>query len=102
MVLTPAGRISRYFYGITFPPRDLRLGLVEASAEKIGSTVDQILLLCYHYDPATGKFAPVMAVLRAAGVLTVFALSALIIFLVRRTRRGAEQWDEEIKVGGAV
>ncbi|HYY96826.1 MAG TPA: SCO family protein [Pyrinomonadaceae bacterium] len=102
MVATPEGRLSHYFYGIEYSPKDLRLALVEASKGSIGSPVDELILYCYHYDPSTGKFAPVMAVLRAAGVLTVFALAALIIFLVRRTRRNAERWDEEIKVGGAV
>ncbi|PYS75621.1 MAG: SCO family protein, partial [Acidobacteria bacterium] len=87
---------------IDYSPKDLRLALVESSEGKIGSPVDALILYCYHYDPATGKFAPVMAVLRAAGVLTVAGLLALILFLVRRTRRNAERWDEEIGVGGAV
>jgi len=56
MVLTPEGKLSRYFYGIQYPERDLRLGLVEASEGKIGSPVDQVLLFCYHYDPHTGKY----------------------------------------------
>ena len=56
MLLTPDGKLSRYFYGVTYPERDLRLGLVEASQGKIGSPVDQILLFCYHYDPHTGKY----------------------------------------------
>ena len=56
VILTPQGRISRYFYGIQFPARDLRLGLVEASADKIGSPTDEVLLYCFHYDPATGKY----------------------------------------------
>ena len=56
MVTTPHGKLSRYFYGIEYAPRDLRLGLIESSANKIGSPVDQLLLYCYHYDPATGKY----------------------------------------------
>ena len=68
MVLTPEGRLSRYFYGVEYAPRDVRLGLVEASQNKIGSPVDQILLFCYHYDPATGKYgAVVMNMVRFAG-----------------------------------
>ena len=59
MILTPDGRLSRYFYGVEYAPRDLRLGLVEASQNKIGTPVDQILLFCYHYDPATGKYGAV-------------------------------------------
>jgi protein SCO1/2 len=102
MVATPEGKLSHYFYGIDYSPKDLRLALVESSRGKIGSPVDALILYCYHYDPATGKFAPVMATLRAAGVLTVAGLVALILFLVRRTRRNAERWDEEIGVGGTV
>jgi len=56
MILTPEGRLSRYFYGVEFAPRDVRLGLVEASANKIGNPVDEALLFCFHYDPATGKY----------------------------------------------
>ena len=61
MVLTPQGHISRYFYGVDFPPKDLRMGLVEASQDKIGNAVDQVLLYCYHYDPATGKYGAVVS-----------------------------------------
>ena len=100
MVATPEGRLSHYFYGIEYSPKDLRLALVEASEGRIGSPVDELILYCYHYDPATGKFAPVMAVLRVAGVLTVFGVVALILLLVRRTRRNQERWDEELGVGG--
>jgi protein SCO1 len=96
MVATPEGRLSHYFYGIEYSPKDLRLALVESSKGQIGTPVDELILYCYHYDPATGRFAPVMAVLRAAGVLTVFGVVALIVFLVRLTRRK----EEEIKVGG--
>src|SRR5256885_1804025 len=56
MVLTPSGKISRYLFGIEYPPRDLRLALVEASAGKVGTLADQVLLLCYHYDAATGRY----------------------------------------------
>ena len=66
MILTPGGRVSRYFYGVEYAPRDVRLGLVEASHSKIGNPVDQILLFCYHYDPATGKYgAAAVNLLRA-------------------------------------
>jgi protein SCO1/2 len=102
MVATPAGRLSHYFYGIEYSPKDLRLALVEASEGKIGSPVDALILYCYHYDPAAGKFAPVMGVLRAAGVLTVLGLVALLFYLRRVTRRRAERWEEQIGVGGAA
>ncbi len=88
MILTPQGKISRYFYGIEYAPMDLRLGLVEASANKIGSLVDQVLLRCYHYDPVTGKYTlAVMNVLRLAGVTTVLILSSFVLVMFRRERR---------------
>ena len=87
VLMTPQGRISRYFYGIEFPGRDLRLGLVEASANKIGSPTDQVLLYCFHYDPATGKYsASILNFVRAGGVLTVVALAGMVWFLCRRAR----------------
>ena len=86
MVLTPEGKVSKYFYGVNYNPRDVRFGLEEASANKIGSPVDQILLLCYHYDPATGKYGVVvMRVLRIFGAATVFGICGMILFLRRRT-----------------
>lgn len=88
IVLTPQGRISRYFYGLDYSPTDLRLSLVEASANKIGSLVDQVLLRCYHYDPITGKYTlAVMNVLRVAGVTTVLILGTVLVVMLRR-----EQW----------
>lgn len=88
VVLTPQGRISRYFYDVKFSPRDLRLGLVEASQNKIGSPIDQILLLCFHYDPNEGKYgATIMAMVRLGGVLTMLGLSGLLCFLWKRTPR---------------
>ena len=90
MILTPAGRITRYFYGIEYPTRDVRLGLVEASSERIGTPTDQVLLYCFHYDPTTGKYAlVVMNVLRLAGVITVGALATFMIVMFRRDFRAA-------------
>jgi len=87
MVLTPEGRIGRYLYGIEYKPRDLRLGLVEASEHKIGSPVDAIMLFCYHYDPMTGKYGLVITnVIRTLGSATVLGLVALIFLLVRHDR----------------
>jgi protein SCO1/2 len=102
MVATPQGRLSHYFYGIDYAPRDLRLALVEASEGKIGSPVDSLLLFCYHYDPASGRFAPVMGVLRAAGVLTVAGVVALLLYLRRKSKRREETWERELSVGGPV
>jgi protein SCO1 len=89
MLLTPAGKLARYFYGISYPTRDLRLGLVEASHEKIGSPIDQILLYCYHYDPATGRYGLLISrVIKAAGALTVLSLGLVIAILFRRENYG--------------
>ncbi len=106
MVATPEGRLSHYFYGIEYAPKDLRLALVEASAGRIGSPVDQLLLYCYHYDPTTGKYGPViMNILRVLGVGTVAGVVALVLVLRRRERRrrdGDDDWDQTVNVGGAA
>ena len=84
-VATPQGKLARYFYGIEYAPRDLRLGLIEASENKIGSPVDQLLLYCYHYDPATGKYgAVVMNMIRLGGIATMVAMVTLLLLLHRR------------------
>lgn len=88
MVVTPQGNVARYFYGVEYATRDLRLALVEAADGKIGSPVDQLLLYCYHYDPTTGKYGLlIMHVIRLAGVATVFALGGFIIAMLLRDRR---------------
>jgi len=87
MILTPQGRIARYFYGVQYPGRDFRLGLVEASEGKIGTPTDHALLYCYQYDPATGKYGLiVMNVVRAAGALTVLVLGIFMFVMFRRER----------------
>jgi protein SCO1/2 len=84
MVLTPQGHISRYFYGVDFPPKDLRMGLVEASQGKIGNAVDAVLLFCYHYDPETGKYGAMVAnILRLAAAATILILGTLFFILWR-------------------
>jgi protein SCO1/2 len=89
MVLTPLGKLSRYFYGIEFAPRDLRLALVEASANKIGSLADQVLLFCYHYDPSQGKYGfIIMNVIRLCGILFVLSIGIFIVWMLRREDRG--------------
>jgi len=88
LVLTPDGRIDRYFYGVQYPARDVRLGLVEASEGKIGTLTDHALLYCYQYDPMTGKYGVVvMNVLRAAGGLTVLVLGIFMIMMFLRERK---------------
>jgi protein SCO1/2 len=87
-VLTPDGRMSRYLYGIDFPPRDLRLALVEAADRKIGTKVDQFLLYCYHYDPQTGKYGfAILNAVRLGGLLTVALMATFIVTTLRRERR---------------
>lgn len=89
MLVTPGGRLSRYFYGVEYAPRDVRLGLVEASQNKIGTPVDQILLFCFHYDPATGKYGAVVTnLVRFAGAaFTLVCGTFLVIFLRRDIRQ---------------
>jgi protein SCO1 len=96
VLLTPTGKISRYFYDIHYSGRDLRLGLVEASRNKIGSPIDQILLFCFHYDPTAGKYgAAIMNLVRAGGVLTVIGLGVMFGLLIRgeKQRRRRTELD---------
>jgi protein SCO1 len=86
-VLTPRGAISKYFYGIEFSARDIRLGIIEASEERIGTAIDDFLLLCYHYDPATGKYgAAVLRMVRVGGAAFVVALVAVLTVSLRREK----------------
>ncbi len=88
MVLTPAGRVAQYYYGVEYSPKDLRLGLVEASQNQIGSIVDQVLLYCYHYDPRTGKYGAVISnILKIAGGLTILILGSFLWFLIKHEPR---------------
>jgi protein SCO1 len=90
VLLTTGGKTSRYFYGIDFSPRDLRLGLIEAAAQKIGSPIDQLLLFCYHYDPVTGKYGPLITnVVRMAGLATALLLGGFIFVMLKRERSNA-------------
>ena len=85
MVLTPQGRIAQYYNGIEYPPRDLRLGLVEASQNRIGTLADRVLLYCYHYDPAKGRYGAVtMNILRLAAVATLLVMGSFIFLSLRR------------------
>ncbi len=88
IVVTPDGRLSKYLFGIEYGPRDLRFGLVEASAGKVGNVADALLLYCYHYDPTTGRYGlAIMRAVRLAGAGTVLALGAFIVIMVRRERK---------------
>lgn len=88
IILTPEGAVSRYLFGLEYAPRDLRLALVEATANRIGTVIDQVLLFCYHYDPVSGEYTMlIMNVLRLAGLATVLLLGGMVILLLRRERR---------------
>jgi len=85
MVITPEGKIAQYYYGVDFPPRDLRLGLVQASQNKIGTLADQVLLYCYHYDPQSGRWGAVVThMIQLGGGVTILALGAMLLVLLRR------------------
>jgi protein SCO1/2 len=91
MVATPDGRLSHYFYGIEYWPRDLRLAIIEAADRRIGSPVDDVLLYCFHYDPASGRYSlAVMRVVRVAGVLTLLVGATAIVLMRRRERNGSQ------------
>jgi len=84
MVLTPDGKIAQYYYGVEFAPKDLRLGLVQASQNKIGSVVDEVLLYCYHYNPDTGKYSAIISrILKIAAGATIFMLGTFLIVMFR-------------------
>ena len=99
MVLTPRGKAARYFYGVEFEPKDLKLGLIEASQNRIGSAVDQILLFCYHYDPATAKYsADVLNLLKVSAAVTLLLLIGILGRLWRRNLRQDRAWLEEERI----
>jgi protein SCO1/2 len=90
VVTTPGGRLARYVYGVNFPANTLRWALVEASEGKVGTPVDKMLLMCFHYDPSTGRYNfAVMSAVRIFGVLTLAALAGFMLVSVRRDRRKA-------------
>src|SRR3569832_819966 len=87
ILLTPEGKVAQYYYGIEYSPKDMRLGIIEASNEKLGNVADRLLLYCYHYDPMTGKYgALVMRMVRIGGILTMVVLGGFIVLSVRRER----------------
>jgi protein SCO1 len=102
MILTPQGKVSRYFYGIEYAPRDLRFGVIDASAGKVGSLADQIILYCYMYDPERGTYGlVVMRVLRIFAGLTLATLLALFLYLRRKEKQRAAQWEAQDLAGHA-
>jgi len=102
MMLTPQGKVSRYFYGIEYAPRDLRFGVIDASAGKVGSLADQIILYCYMYDPERGTYGLVVTrVLRIFAAMTLATLVALFFYLRRKEKQKDAQWKSENLAGSA-
>jgi protein SCO1/2 len=101
LLLTPDGHISRYFYGVEYPGRDMRLGLVDASAGRIGSPIDHVLLYCYHYDPTAAKYsASILKIIRLAGILTILCLVGGILISRRRETLAAARNLRQPLAGG--
>jgi len=90
MLATPAGRLSHYFFGVVYDPADVRLGLVDASAGKIGTPLDKVkLMFCYHYDPSTGAYSlAIFRILKLGGILTIAGIGLFITTSLRQERRG--------------
>jgi protein SCO1/2 len=90
MIATPEGKLSRYFFGIDYSPKDVKFGLMESSAKKVGSPADQLLLYCYHYDPATGKYGlAILRVVRLGGIATLLGMGAMAFVFWRRNKKKA-------------
>ena len=95
-MITPEGKIARYFYGFDYPPRELRLSLVEASANRIGTALDQLLLLCYAYDPSQGRYTlSILNVLRVSSAATFLALGGFLVVSLRREHKSRRRADRE-------
>jgi protein SCO1/2 len=100
LLLTRDGHISRYFYGVEYPGRDMRLGLVDASAGKIGTPIDHVLLFCYHYDPTAARYsASILKIIRLGGVLTILCLVGGILISRRRETLAARNLRQPLSSG---
>jgi protein SCO1/2 len=98
MIVTPSGKMSRYFYGIDYAPRDIKFGLMESGENKVGNPAEKLLLYCYHYDPATGKYGfAILNIIRLGGVATLMGLGAMVFVFWRRNKKketvDAGDWD---------
>ncbi len=99
LVATPDGRLSRYFYGVEYSPKELRMALVESGEGKIGSAIDQLLLYCYHYDPAAGRYGVVvMNLVRLGGVVTVAMMAGFILLMRRKDGHEARIPNHESRI----
>jgi len=107
LIVTPAGKIAQYYYGVEYSPKDIRLGLIEASRGNIGNVVDEVLLYCYHYDPKTGRYGAVVTnMMRLAGAATMLILGGFLIVMFRRDKSSAhgaigESLDSKNETGRA-
>jgi protein SCO1/2 len=102
-IVTPTGRLAQYYMGVEYSPKDLRLGLNEASANKIGSPVDNIMTYCYHYDPQTNKHSLIVArVVQLGGLLTVVMLGGFMLVMFRRDAKSAAAASRNAKAGSAA
>src|SRR5208337_4957172 len=100
-IVTPEGKLAQYYMGVEYSPKDLRLGLVEASANRIGSPVDNILTYCYHYDPQTNKHSLIVArVVQLGGLITVLLLGGFMLVMFRRDARKDDKPGTGKKVNG--
>lgn len=87
MLVTPQGRMAQYYYGVEYSAKDMRLGIIEASQNKIGTLADQVILYCYHYDPRTGKYGPIITnIVRLAGGVTIVVIGSFLVVMFRRER----------------
>ncbi len=88
MVATPKGQLSRYFYGIDYSPKDLKFGIMDSAENKVGNAAEQLMLYCFHYDPATGKYGlAILRVMRLGGVLTLILMGAMGFVFWRRNKK---------------
>ena len=95
MVVTPDGKMSKYFYGIDYSPKDIKFGIMESAENKVGNPAEQLLLYCYHYDPATGKYGlAILNVIRLGGIATLLGLGTMVFVFWRRNKRKAMNSDE--------
>jgi protein SCO1 len=94
MVITPEGKISRYFYGIDYAPKDLKFAVMESSQEKIGNVAEQLLLYCYHYDPSKGKYGlQILSVMRLVSVAMLIGMGTMFFVYWRKgKKKGSEEF----------
>jgi protein SCO1/2 len=101
MLLTPQGKIAQYYYGVEYSPKDLRLGMVEASQGHIGTVVDQVLLYCYHYDPRAGKYGAIISrVMQVAGGITIVVLGGFLIMMFKLEPKNGNTSGRAARTGG--